>query len=82
MSYCRREFLNDGDSPSTGSVVAYDGAGSWKSEDHATFLEVAGCHDKVRLHQTDRDTKAQFIGKLFLLRTVIDEFIIHLESVK
>ena len=80
MTYCRRKFLNDPDSPSTGSVVAYDGPGPWLAEDHATFLEIAGCHSKVRLHLTDREAKAQFIGKLFLLRTVIDEFIIHLEG--
>ena len=76
--FCRREFLNDPLSPSTGSVVAYDGPDAWKPDEQFTFMEVGDCHVRARIHQTTLEGRDQFILKMKLLRTVVDEFISHL----
>lgn len=81
-TFCSREFLNDPLSPSTGSVVAYDGPDPWRSAERFTFLEVGDCHVRARLHQTTLEGREQFILKMKLLRTVIGEFITHLETEK
>ena len=78
--FSRREFLNDPNSPSTGSVVAYDGPDPWKPEDRFTFLEVGDCHVRARIHQTTLEGREQFILKIKLLRTIVNEFIEHLEA--
>ena len=80
--FCRREFLNDPLSPSTGSVVAYDGPDAWKPEERFSFLEVGDCHVRARIHQMTLEGREQFILKMTLLRTVVDEFISHLETEK
>ena len=79
-TFCKRYFLNDPSSPSTGSVVAYDGPDPWKPEDRFTFLEVGDCHVKARIHQTALEGPTQFILKMERLRAVLDVFIIHLKS--
>lgn len=80
-TYCERMWLNADTSPSTGSIVAYDGLANWGDADHtATFLEVADCSEIVRLHQSDKDTTADMIDKLERMRGVIGRFIEHLQS--
>jgi hypothetical protein len=79
-SFCRREFLNDPLSPSTGTVVAYDGPDSWRPKKNLTFLEVGDCQVRARIHQTDLEGRKQFIFKIKLLQTVINEFLEHLEG--
>jgi hypothetical protein len=81
-TYSKRVWLNKGDSPSTGSVVAYHGPMKWSKgqEEMAAFLEVADCHDKVRLHCTPSDTMGEFVQKMELLRDTIDQFINHLKE--
>lgn len=80
--FSRREWLNRDKSASTGSVAAYHGPARWtKGDDETiTFLEVADCHVKARLHQTYADTPEDFIKKLQLLRDVIGEFIDFLDD--
>ena len=82
--YCKREWLNSDLNPSTGSVVAYHGDAFWNKDDEQdimTFLELADCHDKIRLHKTDYDKMEDFIKKMEKLRNVIDDFIIHLNNI-
>lgn len=83
MTYCKRKWLNAVESPSTGSVVAYDGmvkdsGGEYRS----TFLQIGDCYGKVKLHKASYDTMDDFIEKMKKLRTTIDEFIAHLEKYK
>lgn len=83
MNYVRRLWLNDETSPSTGSVCAYNGQAHWTKDDLKTsFLEVADCHCKVRLHKTEIDTNQQFIDKMIKLRNFIDDFINYLQTNK
>jgi hypothetical protein len=82
--YNRRVWLNEESSPSSGSVVAYHGKppwdnDKWKDRDYM-FLEVSDCNNKIRLHQTDNDTKEDFINKLKTLSSTIDIFLQYLES--
>lgn len=79
--YSKRVWLNDKRSPSTGSVVAYDGMPEFNDEPyHSMFLRISDCHTSIRLHKSEYDTERDFINKMKKLRTVIDEFINHLES--
>ena len=84
MTYCIREWLNDDDSASTGSVVAFDGMVKhrYDSENEVRhfFLEIADCHQKVRLHSSNTQTAEDFIVKLKRLKRIIKLFISHMES--
>jgi len=46
-----------------------------------TILEISDCHNKVRLHCSQKDTLEEFIKKMEMLRNVIDEFVTHLKNV-
>ncbi len=81
--YNRRTWLNPTNSDSTGSIVAYDGMVTCDGESvNSTFLEIADCRSKVRLHLTSDDSRCQFIAKMELLRDEIDLFISHLQRFK
>lgn len=78
----RRVWLNDPDSPSTGSVVAFDGeVVDYDNEPYrSTFLKVSDCHVSAHIHKASYDTDKDFINKMKRLRDVLNEFITHLES--
>lgn len=83
MSYCDRQWLNPDGHPSTGSVVAYHGESPWDRDgkpDVMTILEISDCHNKVRLHCSEKDTVIDFIAKLDVLSQVIDRFAAHLRE--
>lgn len=81
MTYSKRTWLNNPGSYSTGSVVTFDGVVEWDSgQKHHTYLEIAGCSSKVKLHRADYDTEEDFINKMKLLRQDIDQFINHLKN--
>ena len=65
-TFSKREWLNKEDSPSTGSIVAFDGL--IKEEDgteyRSTFLQVADCFGKVKLHKSCYDTIEDFVDKM------------------
>lgn len=78
-----RQWLNRNDSPSTGSIVAYDGVNKYEDgEFRSTFLQIGDCFGKVKLHKASYDTMDDFICKMKKMRIVIDEFIEHLERHK
>lgn len=80
--YNRRTWLNKPDSPSTGSVVAFEGDVLWKGKKiQSAFLSVSDCNVSARLHKTDEDTLEDFIDKMKLLRSEIDLFINYLENI-
>ena len=81
--YSNRQWLNPDGHPSTGSVVAYHGEAPWERDgkpETMTILEISDCHNKVRLHRSEKDTLDEFISKMETLHTVIGEFVIHLRS--
>lgn len=81
--YNRRIWLNKKDSPSTGSLVCFDGNTTWHGENiRNTFLQVSDCNWSVRLHKTEDDDTANFIDKMKLLRDEVDKFISYLEENK
>lgn len=80
-TYNKRTWLNSEDSHYTGSVCCHDGVVSnrGKPAERYTFLELADCHGKSRIHYDANLDMPAFIDKLKLLRSEIDAFIIHLE---
>lgn len=81
--YNKRTWLNPEKSDSTGSIVAFDGKITdldTKVQYDQRFLEIGDCRSKIKLHQTSDDTLAEFITKMKLLRSEIDQFITHLEK--
>lgn len=80
--YNRRIWLNPETKDGSSSVVAFNGTVTdFKGKTYpSTFLEIADCQNKIRLHQTADDTKEDFINKIKLLRDEIDLFIQNLEK--
>jgi hypothetical protein len=75
----KRVWLNPDESSSTGSVVVYSGPAYWNKKKKTSFVEIADCLGKVRLHKSDLDTEKQFIEKVKLLRDTLDWFINELK---
>lgn len=73
--------LNSDNSPSTGSLVCYDGDIEYSDdgEQPCVFVEIADCNGKVRLHQAHTDTTEEFINKLNLMIAELTKFRNHLE---
>lgn len=81
-SYVERVWLNPPTSPSTGSIAVYDGVSPFAPDtDELSYVEVADCHQKVRLHQTKNDSREDFATKVEVMRDVLDRFARHLRSV-
>ena len=81
--YNSRKWLNNEKSRSTGSVVCFDGMTEFSGGlDRDSFIEIADCGGKARLHKGSDDSSAEFIHKLTLLRYEIDRFIDHLRTVE
>lgn len=81
IGYNRRIWLNTLESDSTGSVVAFDGFVTYgDSEAASTFIEIADCKHKIRLHLTSDDTKEDFIRKMELLNSELGMFINYLKK--
>lgn len=81
--HSKRVWLNKPESRSTGSVVAFEGMVDYdngKGAELTSFLELADCHGKVRLHRASYDTRADFVNKMKVLRSVLDDFILYLEG--
>lgn len=77
--YCSRTWLNADDSPSTGSIVCYDGELDWADgKDIAMYVEVADCHGKVRLHKSYQDTTLEFVEKIDKMIEALSKFRSHL----
>lgn len=80
--YNSRKWLNSERYRSTGSVVCFDGMTEFsEGTDRDSFIEIADCRGKVRLHKSSDDSSEEFIFKLTLLRYEIDRFINHLRDV-
>lgn len=79
--YSKRTWLNKDDSPSTSSIISFDGEVDYNGEVvRTTFLKISDCHNIVKLHVAEYDTIEDFIEKMKLLGTEIDLFVKHLET--
>ena len=80
--YKRTTELNDKQSPSTGSCTAFYGKSPWKRfKSPYMFFEVADCGSKIRLHNSQTDSRKSFIEKMKRLRNELDRFIDFLDGV-
>jgi hypothetical protein len=75
-------WLNEIDSHFTGAVVCHDGvvANQGKPAERYTFVEIASCHGKVRLHADKNFGMSAFIAKLELLQSELSYFIDYLKE--
>lgn len=79
--YNKRTWLNKPDSPSMGSVTAFDGFNIWKGKKiRNTFLAISDCFVITNLRKTEDDTTEDFIDKMKTLRNELDLFINYLET--
>lgn len=78
--YNKRTWLNKNDSPSLGSVVAFDGEIKYSDAlERATFLAIADCSKTIKLIKNTENIE-DFIYKMKLLKSEIELFINHLEQ--
>lgn len=79
--YKSETWLNTQDSPSTGSIVCYDGDIEYtEGESPCVFIEIADCHGKIRLHLSHTDEPTQFIDKIDKMINSLERFREHLIS--
>ena len=81
--YNKRRWLNKKASQSTGSIVCYNGTVQWNAEsdrEEHIFVEVADCHNKVRLHKMTDDSLDDFIDKITLMSNQLTKFAEHLRK--
>lgn len=75
------KWLNSQTSSSTGSIVCYDGVfEGTEGSCYCTFVEIADCHNKVRLHRSHVDTNEEFLEKVNSLITILSLFKNHLAN--
>lgn len=85
--YNERQFINPEDSHYTGSLCCFDGivSNQGKASRRYTFIELADCHDKVRIHTDDNagnqdESIMQYIEKLDKVIKQMQKFQLHLIS--
>lgn len=79
-SYNKRTWLNKDDSPSLGSVVAFDGEVKYSdATERTTFLAISDCSKTVKLIKNTENIE-DFTEKMKLLKSEIELFINHLEK--
>lgn len=72
-------WLNKENSPSTGSIVSYDGDVEYtEGESPCVFIEIADCHQKARLYMAHTDTMEEFIDKIEMMERALKKFKKHL----
>lgn len=80
--YNTRTWLNSINSHYTGSLVCHDGIVTNRGKPPAryTFIELADCHGKTRIHFDDNLDMEAYIQKLRVIQQEIENFITHLEQ--
>jgi hypothetical protein len=78
--YNKRTWLNKSDSPSLGSVIAFDGEVKYSDgAERTTFLAISDCGKTIKLIKNTENID-DFINKMKLLKSEIELFINHLEK--
>ena len=79
-SYNKRTWLNKENSPSLGSVVAFDGNVEYSDgAERTTFLAISDCSKTVKLTRNTEPLE-DYITKMELLKNDIELFIKHLKK--
>jgi|688.fasta_scaffold410842_3 hypothetical protein len=82
VKYNHRLFINSLDSHYTGSIVCFDGnqvVNQGKLLNRYSFMEIASCHSKVRIHRDDNLPMSDYIDKLKEISFAIERYVDHLE---
>jgi len=78
--YNKRTWLNKEDSPSLGSVIAFDGNIEYsEGSERTTFLAISDCSKTIKLIK-NTESIDDFINKMKLLKSEIELFINYLEK--
>jgi hypothetical protein len=81
-TYNKRTWLNKEDSPSLGSVVAFDCDIRYSEGSERTiFLAISDCNRTVKIIKNTENIE-EYINKLKLLKSEIELFINHLNQTK
>ena len=83
INYNDRQFINASNSHFTGSIVCFDGTeviNQGKLLPRYTFVEIASCHSKVRIHKDDNLSMEEYISKLRVMEASIRRFANFLED--
>jgi hypothetical protein len=83
MTYNKRMWLNPRSSSSSGSIAVFDGSVKYpraETETDLSFVEVADCHGKVRLHRCHGDSKLAYFKKVTKMKKVLEDYLIHLQA--
>lgn len=79
-TYNKRTWLNKDNSPSLGSVVAFDGDIEYSDGlERTTFLAISDCRYTAKLID-NAEPREDFIAKMELLKSEIEQFINHLKG--
>jgi len=80
--YNKRVFLNQENSSSTGSIVCFDGeikrSGDGRSRRYS-FVEIADCQVKARLHRAYGDRAEDYIGKIKKMKNALSDYLDYLQ---
>ena len=80
MIYNKRTWLNKDNSPSLGSVTAFDGNVNYSDGiERNTFLSVSDCRFTIKI-QKNTESIEDYICKLEILKKEIELFINHLNK--
>ena len=80
--YNKRTWLNKDDSPSLGSVVAFDAYVKYSdTTERTTFLAISDCSKTIKLIKNTENIE-DFIEKMERLKHEVDLFINHLNKIK
>lgn len=82
--YNKRVWLNTELSSSTGSLCCFYGKTRWRTnepEELDVFLEIGDCRNKVRIHKCSDDSIEEYITKLKLISTEINQYVEFLEQI-
>lgn len=78
--YKKLNVLNDDNSPSTGSIVCYDGCVTYDDDGDFSnqFIEISDCYHKVRLHRAQFDDVSDWLNKIDALIMSLQEYRCHI----
>lgn len=80
--YKSEKWLNSNDSPSTESIVCYDGDIEYtEGISPCVFVEVSDCNVKARLHMSHTDNVDDFISKINSMIQELQLFKYHLTKI-
>jgi len=82
-TYCKKVWIDKPDSPSTDSIVVFDGKMQWREEfpsKRESWIEIEGGDSKIRLCKGCEDTNEDYLQKIKTIRDTLNEYILHLMS--